>query len=230
MKYWILVCVIALTSAMAVSPDVDGQTPALREGVSVQLAATSNAVAFPAADDADAWIVTVTVDGTLYFGMKPVTPEQLREEMRITPRRRDARLYIKADGRSPFIALKQALRAAHQDLFETVVLLTQQPQNSPPRAFLPPQGLEIGLAPPSANATVVQLEDSGAASPLLKVNDREIPWSKLQSAMAQASLGQGGNIVVIEADGVLSSAASIIRVVDLSRLIGAHVAISLIGL
>jgi biopolymer transport protein ExbD len=229
MKYWTFAGVIALTLAVAVSPDVHGQTPALREGVSVQLAATSNAVAFPAADDADAWIITVTAEGSLYFGVKPVSPEQLREEMRITPRRRDARLYIKADGRSPFVALKQALRAAHEDLLETVVLLTEKLQNSSPRGFVPPQGLEISLASPAANATVVRLEDSSGASPGLKVNDQQIPWSKLQSAMAQASPGQGRNIVIIEADDDLSS-ASVIRVVDLSRLIGRNVAISLSGL
>jgi biopolymer transport protein ExbD len=228
MKHWVLVCVIALTPAIAVPADVNGQTQALREGVSVQLAATSNAVAFPAADNADAWIITVTADGSLYFGVKPVTPEQLQEEMRITPRRRDARLYIKADGRSPFVALKQALRVAHEDLFETVVLLTEQPQNAR-LAVVPPQGLEIGLAPPSANATVVQLEDSSGASPRLKVNDQEIPWSKLETAMSQASRGQDRSTVVIEADGDLAS-TSVIRVVDLSRLIGAKVAISLVGL
>ncbi len=229
MKHSTLVCVMALTLTIAASPNGNGQTPALREGVSVQLAATRNAVAFPAADDADAWIITVTADGSLYFGVKPVTPQQLQEEMRITPHRRDARLYIKADGRSPFVALKQALRAAHEDLFETVVLLTQQLQNSSPPAFVPPQGLEVGLGLPSANATVVQLEDSSSGSAFLKVNDQQIPWSQLQAAMSQSSLGQSRKIVVIEAD-VNLSCASVIRVVDLSRLIGANVAISLAGL
>ena len=42
----------------------------LRQGVSVQMARTTNATAYPAADNADAWIVAVTADGRLYFGVK----------------------------------------------------------------------------------------------------------------------------------------------------------------
>lgn len=227
MKNSIFVCLVAVMSAF-VAPRVAGQTPALREGVSVQLPETNNAVAFPAADDADAWIVAVTADGGLYFGLKPVTPEQLQEEMRITPRRRDARLYIKADARAPFATLKQALHAAQEDLFETAVLLTQQPEKDSLQAFLPPQGLEIHLALPSSSTTVAQLQDSGGATPRLKVNDQEFPWSVLQSALSRASRGQAGTTVVIEADGSLPSGL-VIRVIDLSRLTGANVAISLMG-
>jgi biopolymer transport protein ExbD len=230
MKSSIFVCLIALMLEITAYPKAPAQTSALRQGVSVQLPATSNAVAFPAADDADAWVVAVTADGSLYFGLKPVTPAQLQEEMRITPRHRDARLYIKADARAPFAALKQALHAAHEDLFETAVLLTQQPpQKDLLRTFLLPQGLEIHLALPSASTTVVQLQDSGSTTPRLKVNDQEFPWSVLQSALSRASRGQVGTTVVIEADGGLPS-APVIRVVDLSRLTGANVAISLMGL
>jgi biopolymer transport protein ExbD len=229
MKNSIFVCLIALTMEITASPKALAQTPALREGVSVQLPATSNAVAFPAADDADAWIVAVTADGSLYFGVKPVTPEQLQEEMRITPRHRDARLYLKADARAPFAALKQALHAAHEDLFETAVLLTQQPQKDSSQAFLAPEGFEIHLALPSSSTTVVQLQDSGGAAPRLKVNDQEFQWSVLQSALSRASRGQVGTTVVIEADGSLPSGL-VIRVIDLSRLTAANIAVSLMGL
>jgi biopolymer transport protein ExbD len=229
MKNSIFVCLIALTLEITASPKALAQTPALREGVSVQLPATSNAVAFPAADDADAWIVAVTADGSLYFGVKPVTTEQLQEEMRITPHHRDARLYLKADARAPFAALKQALHAAHEDLFETAVLLTQQPQKDSSQAFLPPEGFEIHLALPSSSTTVVQLQDSGGATPRLKVNDQEFQWSVLQSALSRASRGQVGTTVVIEADGSLPSGL-VIRVIDLSRLTAANIAVSLMGL
>jgi biopolymer transport protein ExbD len=229
MKNSILVCLIALTLEITASPKALAQTPALREGVSVQLPATSNAVAFPAADDADAWIVAVTADGSLYFGVKPVTPEQLQEEMRITPRHRDERLYLKADARAPFAALKQALHAAHEDLFETAVLLTQQPQKDSSQAFLAPEGFEIHLALPSSSTTVVQLQDSGGATPRLKVNDQEFQWSVLQSALSRASRGQVGTTVVIEADGSLPSGL-VIRVIDLSRLTAANIAVSLMDL
>jgi len=228
MKYSIFVCLIAFTSAILATPCATGQTPALRRGVSVQLAVTTNAVAFPAADDADAWIIAVTAEGRLYFGVKPVTPEQLQEEMKVTPHRRDARLYIKADARAPFAVLKQALLAAHNAFFDTVVLLAQPPQNVSSAPFLQPYGLEVGLALPSAKSTLVQLGYSGSASPELKVNDQELPWSELKSALAQASAGQSRKIVVIEAEGNLP-AAQLVNAIDLGRSIGAHIAISLIG-
>jgi biopolymer transport protein ExbD len=229
MKNTIFVCLIAVASAVLVVARPSGQAPSMREGISVELASTINAIAFPAADEADAWIIAVTADGSLYFGVKPETPEQLQQEMKITPRRRDARLYIKADARAPFSAVKQALHAAHEDLFETAVLLTQQPRNEPSPAVLPPQGLEIHLALPSASSAVVQLEDSGSATPRLKVNDQDTPWSGLQSALSQAWGGQKRTTVVIEADGGLPS-APVIRVIDVSHSSSANVAISLMGL
>jgi biopolymer transport protein ExbD len=228
MKFSRFVCLIAVTLPILATPRASGQTPPLRQGVSVQLAITSNALAFPDADNDDAWIIAVTADGRLHFGVKPVTPEQLQEEMKVTPRQRDARLYIKADARAPFAALKQALLAAHEAFFETVVLLTQQPQNVSSATFVQPQGLEVSLALPSAKATVLQLRNSGSLSPEVRVNDQGFPWSGLKSALAQASAGQSSKIVVIESEGDLS-VAQLISTIDLSRSIGAQVAISLIG-
>ena len=228
MKYSIFVCLIAFTSAILATPCATGQAPALRQGVSVQLALTNSAAAFPDADNEDAWIIAVTAEGRLYFGVTPVTPEQLQEEMKVTPRHRDARLYIKADARTPFAALNQALLAAHNAFFETVVLLAQQRQNVSSEPFLQPYGLEVGLALPSAKAILLQLRDSGGSIPEVKVNDEELPWSGLKNALAQASAGQSRKIVVIEAEESLS-AAQLISAIDLSRSIGAHIAISLIG-
>lgn len=229
MKYARFVCLIAATSSILAAPRASGQTPSLRQGVSVQLAATNTATAFPAADTADAWIIAITADGHLYFGVKAVTPEQLQEEMKTTPRPRDARLYIKADARAPFAAVRQALLAAHADFFETAVLLTQAPQNQPPRDLVPPYGLEVNLSLPSARPVLLQLRDSGSANPELKVNDQELPWSALRSALAHATEGQDRKIVVIEADGNVP-AAQFISAIDLSLSTGASVAISLTGL
>jgi biopolymer transport protein ExbD len=228
MKYSEFVRLIALTITVVATSSTSGQTPVRRQGVSVQLVSASKAIAFPMADDADAWVVAITADGRLYFGAKSVTPEQLREEMRITPHSRDAKLYIKADARANFAALKQVLHAAHEDLFETVVLLTQKPANDSGQMYVPPYGLEVSLALPSADATVVQLQGSGGPNSILKVNDQEFQWSQLQSALTQASLGRSRKLVVIEANGVLA-AAPVVRAIDLSRSIGASVAISLVG-
>jgi biopolymer transport protein ExbD len=232
MKYSLSVCRSALAFAMIVfsmASAASAQSPALEKGVSVQMAATTNATAFPQADNEDAWIVAVTAEGSLYFGVKPVTVASLTEEMKSTPRRREARLYVKADARARFDAVKQALHAAQRDLFETAVLLTDQQQRAADGAIVPPQGLEVSLALPSTTATVVQLYNSGRPTPAFKVNDRELSWSALQTALIEAS--QGGRLkqVVLEADGSLPF-DQIVKVIDLSRSLGAKVAVSLAGL
>jgi len=229
MKYSLSVCLSTLAFATIVFSTASAQSPALQKGVSVQMAATTNATAFPQADNEDAWIVAVTADGSLYFGVKPVTVASLTEEMKSTPRRREARLYVKADARAPFDAVKQALHAAQKDLFETAVLLTEQQPHAAEATIVPPQGLEVGLALPSTTATVVELHNSGRPTPALKVNDQELPWSALQTALAEAS--QGGRVkrVVLEADGSLPF-DEIVKVIDVSRSLGAKVAVSLAGL
>jgi biopolymer transport protein ExbD len=232
MKYSPSVCRSTLafaTIVFSLASAASAQSPALAKGVSVQMAVTTGAAAFPEADNQDAWIVAVTADGSLYFGVKPVTLATLTEEMKSTPRRREARLYVKADARARFDAVKQALHAAQRNLFETAVLLTEQQQPAADGAIVPPQGLEVSLALPSTTATVVALYNSGQPSPGLKVNDQEFSWSALETALTAASEGGRVKQVVLEADGSLPF-DQIVKVIDVSRSLGAKVALSLAGL
>jgi biopolymer transport protein ExbD len=226
MKYSRFVSLSALASATIAFSMASAQSPALENGVSVQMAATTNATAFPQADNPDAWIVAVTADGSLYFGVKPVTVASLTEEMKNTPRRREARLYVKADARARFDAVKQALHSAQKDLFATAVLLTEQQPPAAEGTMVSPQGLEVGLALPSTTATVVQLRNSGQSTPALRVNDQELSWSALPAALMEASAGGRLKQVVLEADGSLPF-DQIVKVIDVSRSLGAKVAVSL---
>lgn len=225
MKYLLSVCLIAF----AVTNAAIAQAPVNTEGVSVQMAASNNAVAFPEADKQDAWVITITADGRLFFGAKPVSEVALAEEMKTTPRNRSARVYIKADARASFRAVERALEAAHEVYFETAVLLTQQMQSAAEGQIVPPQGLEVRLGLASSPATVVEMHNSGQPIPAVKVNDREIPWPALQNALQQAFENQREKLVVVEADGSLPF-AQILRVIDLSRSARAQVAVSLTGL
>lgn len=225
MKYLLSVCLIAL----AVTNAAVAQAPVNTEGVSVQMAASNNAVAFPAADKQDAWVITVTGDGRLFFGVKPVSEASLAEQMKTTPRNRAARVYIKADAHASFRAVEQALHAAHEVFFETAVLLTEQTEPAAEGQIVPPHGLEIRLGLPSSRATVVQMHNSGQPIPAVKVNDREIPWPALQNALEQAFENQTEKLVVVEADDSLPF-AEILSVIDLSRSVAAQVAVSLTGL
>ena len=119
------VCLVAFTLAMNV-PSAPAQSPALQKGISVQIAATSNATPMPAADNEDAWIVTIAADGKLYFGADPVDAEDLTNDVKIHPHKRNAKLYIKADARAPFNSVEKVLEIGHNAYFESVVFLTNQ--------------------------------------------------------------------------------------------------------
>ena len=225
MKHLLFVCLIAF----ALTNTAVAQAPANTEGVNVQMAASNHAVAFPAADQPDAWVITITADGRLFFGVKPVSEASLAEEMKTTPRNRAARIYIKADARASLRAVGQALHAAHEVFFESAVLLTEPTQPAAEGPIVPPQGLEVRLGLASSPATVVEIHNSGRPIPAVKVNDREIPWQALQNALEQASQNQSEKLVVVEADPSLPF-AQVLRVIDLSRAVTAQVAVSLTGL
>ena len=99
----------------------------LQQGVSVQLAPTANALPMPAADNEDAWIVAITADGKVYFGVDPVDPASLADVMKSRPRKREQMLYIKADARTPFANVARVLEAGRKVWFDTPILLTSQP-------------------------------------------------------------------------------------------------------
>jgi biopolymer transport protein ExbD/biopolymer transport protein TolR len=83
---------------------------------SVDLPKTLHPVSMPWANRDDAMIVTVTRDGQIYFGVNRIVPAELPE--RITERLKDQsverKVYIKADMRARWGAVKLACDAAHQ--------------------------------------------------------------------------------------------------------------------
>src|ERR1700720_2821720 len=121
---------VALAAASVLFATQAGIAQQLRQGISVQMPTANSAASMPEADNENAWIVTVTADGTLYFGINRVTPAGLVEEMKIHPRNRAAKLYIKADARVPFAQVENVLEAARVDLFQNAVLLTNQREAS----------------------------------------------------------------------------------------------------
>src|SRR4029077_5369646 len=172
MNHSLFVCLLASTLTATSTAQV--QTPPMRQGISVQMAKTANAIPMPEADNEDAWVITVTADGHAFFGAKPVTAEGLTEVMRETPRHRDQDLYLKADARTSFGNLEPVLKAAAADGFESAVLLTNQNETPALGKLVAPKGLTVVLAANSAQPVTVQLRESGQKVPKLLVNDREI--------------------------------------------------------
>jgi biopolymer transport protein ExbD len=222
------VCLVAFTFATNLTPVSHAQSPALQKGISVQMPQTSNAVPVPEADDREAWIITVSADGSMHFGTDPVTAASLADEMKSRPRDRAAQLYIKADARVPFAQVEKVLEAASVDFFQNAVLLTSQREASSPGTPVPPKGLEVLIgspAPAGAVATVVELHDSGLQPPSLKINNDPISWSALQTTLKQHFQKGDEKAIVVKVDGQMSF-ARVAQLIDICRSTGATVALA----
>jgi biopolymer transport protein ExbD len=234
MKCLLSVCLIALLS-VAIGHVVEQSAnasqesvPALQQGVSVKMAGASSAQPMPEADDADAWIITVTADGELYFGVDRLTPAELREHMIRTPRKRSQRLYIKADARASFASVQKALDAANGVEIESPVLLVSQHTSSKTGTIVAPEGLEVLLGPalPAGRvATVVQLFNSGQQLPSLRLNDDEISLSSLESTLRQHFQKGDDKVILLKADTRLPF-AQVVQVIGTCRATGATVVLA----
>ena len=250
MKYLLEVCLIA---TLAIAPSVAAQSAvtapensgpglrlvrragptdsgaqALQKGISVELPVTSNAAPMLAADNEDAWIVTVTADGRTYFGTDPVTPASLEDAMKSRPRNREQKLYIKGDARVPFANVETVIQAGRAVAFEALVLLTSQPAPSASGSVVPPRGLEVLVDPAlqaGTVATVVQLLNSGQQPPLLKINNEPIPLTALQRTLRQRFQKGDEKVILLKAD-VHVPFAHVAEVIDICRSTGAKVVLA----
>jgi biopolymer transport protein ExbD len=197
----------------------------LQKGISVEMADTKNAAPMPQADSEDAWIVTVTADGSLYFGVEPQTPKGLADKMTRTPRNRQAKLYIKADARAPFADVQKVLETGHTMLFEMPVLLTSQAEPATPGTLEPPKGLEVMVgAPPDAEAIIVQMRNSGGSQPTVLVNNADVSIDVLPSTLGRMRFNRNVDLVVLKAAGTLPF-AQVVHVIDACRGVEAKVAV-----
>ena len=229
MKKTLFVCLFALIVAAIDLPQTAAQTLALQKGVRVQMAETQNAVPMPGADNADAWVVTVTEDGHLFFGAEAVTPENLRDQMIRTPHKRIAKFYVKADARTPFSTVQRVLEIGRSLLYETQVLLTSQPDTPTPGAIVPPKGLDvlIGRTPLGGKVvTLVELLQPDKGYPELKINGDQVAWADVQATLQQRFEKGDEKLVLVKADGRLPFAA-VARAIDLCRPTGAQVALAM---
>jgi len=217
---WIMAIAVAGTVAHA-----QEQMPVLRQGISVQMATTSSAHAFPEADNQDAWIVAITAEGRLFFGVKPVTLESLLEAMKATPRRRDQSLYVKADGRTSFGNIEKVLGAAKIDWFESAVLLTNQNEGQRPGTLVTPKGLEVVLGAAPSDSILVRVRSTGQPSPAVTVNDQEVSLSDLQTMLNRALQNRSTRVIRLQADDGLGF-AQVAQVIDACNSVKAKVSIS----
>jgi len=226
-----LIAILALLFAVLGFALATGQAQQLQKGVSVQMVPTRSAAPMPAADNLDAWVVTITADGSLYFGADPMTADELTDWMKSHPRNREAQLYIKADARSPFAAVDKVLEIGRTMGFETPVLLTAQGEPTQPGTMVPPKGLEVlaGPIPGGTVATVVQIVSSGQTLPLLRINGDDISWSALESTLRQHFQKGDEPVVLLKAEEQLPF-GRVVQVIDTCHATGAKVVLGTPGL
>lgn len=226
-----LIAILALLFAVLGFALVTSQAQQLQKGVSVQMAPTRSAALMPAADNLDAWVITITADGSLYFGADPMTADELTNWMKSHPRNREAKLYIKADARAPFAAVEKVLEIGRTMGFETPVLLTSQAEPTRPGTMVPPKGLEVlvGPIPGGMVATVVQIVSSGQTSPLLRINGDDISWPALETTLRQHFEKGDEKVVLLKADSQLPF-GRVVQVIDTCRATGAKVILGTPGL
>src|SRR5579872_2146571 len=223
MKHLLFVSLLVLTLVNTALPS-NAQTSALQQGISVQMAVTSNAEPMPAADNQDAMIIAVTADGRLFFGIHPESAEGLLEEMKSNPRRSDQNLYIKADAHARFVDLKKALQAASGSGFDLPVLLTMQYEAAQPGAAVLPKGIAVGLrSRGNSDSIVVRISGSAQGSATLTINDQVLPWSELERALKQR-VHNPDQVVQLEANDAVFF-GDLIRALDEARATGAMVSI-----
>lgn len=228
-KHFVLSVALVLATVLFPRPSSSQQ---LQQGVSVKLAVTSNAVPMPEADNQDAWIVAISADGSLHFGTVPVSPADLEEAMKGLPRRRDQRLYIKADVRTPFVNVERVLEVARLDSFEAPVLLTSQPGLLQPGGQAPPKGLEVhvgqsapgeaGPTPPGPDSILLQVLPAKQFSLKLKINNQDIQPAVLQSTLDQMMQSRSNKEVLVKADEKLPF-GQVVQVIDACRGTGSKV-------
>jgi biopolymer transport protein ExbD len=232
MNYLLEVCLV-VTLAAGATPAIGAKSQAItaqtmQKGISVELPVTSNAVPIPEADQEDALIVSVTDDGSVYFGVDPISPAALAEKVRdALSNRTERKLYIKADARTPYANVVKVLDAMRTAGVEAPNLLTAQRDSSGPGTLIPPKGLEVLIGPPlpaGSEAIVVQVLNSEHQRPALRINNEPFQRATLQSRLRQLLQNRSENVVHIQADATLPFAA-VVNVIDVCRSTGAKVVV-----
>jgi biopolymer transport protein TolR len=238
MNYLLEVCIVTLAVAISAAHPVAGQslvtvpeTPSravqtMQRGISVQLPVTRDAVPMPDADREDASIVTVPEDGSVYFGVDPMSPATLVDMLKNSlSNRTENKLYIKADARTQYSNVMKVLGTVHTAGVQAPNLLTAQPDSTEPGALTPPKGLAVLVGPTSplgSETTVVQLLNSGQRRPTFRINDKQIPWANLRNALGSVLQGRGEKVVRLDAEATLPF-ADVVDVIDICRSMGTEV-------
>jgi biopolymer transport protein ExbD len=135
MKLLIEVCVVGLVLT-CVAGAQESPKPALRKGVSVQMAVANHAVEMRAADEPNATVVAIGPNGEVFAGIQRTEPSALSHLSAET-------VYVKADARVPFQTVLTVLDALRG---KSVVLLALPPANAERAKTGSPFGIKVSIS------------------------------------------------------------------------------------
>lgn len=112
-------------------------TPMLQNKVNVDLAKADNPTAMPDADKEDAIVVAVTRDGQVYLGQNKITDAELGPKVRdMLTDQPGKTIFVRADARSQFRAVEDAIDAVRTAGVDKVGLLTQKREAGSPGSVI----------------------------------------------------------------------------------------------
>jgi biopolymer transport protein ExbD len=134
MKHVVEVCLIAIALTLVTGAQ-DPTKPMPKPGITVQMPYSSQAVEMPAADEEDATVMTVTADGKLFLGVRPV-------ELAALSGMHKNIVYVKVDAHATYQSVLTVLDALRG---RPVGLLTAPVSNAPKHAIMPLYGLSLKM-------------------------------------------------------------------------------------
>ncbi len=132
MKSAVELCMVAFAMT-CIAGAQDSAKPQLQQGIHVEMAEASHTIQMPAADKEGATVVSVTADGKVFAGVKPVDVSALSSL-------NEGAVYVKADARAPYqnvLTVLDALRG------RSVVLLAAPTAKVKTDEIVPPYGLKV---------------------------------------------------------------------------------------
>lgn len=218
LQFFVVILVLAMSALTAQT------TPAPQLGISVQMALTESAQPMPAADEVNAWVITIDRFGTLFFKANRTNLEELAAFLRSQPHDRDAKLFIKADGAVAFSVVRKVLNAGRDALFQAQVLLTSQPAPPSQEGVVPPMGIPLQMGPSTEDLISVRVI-TNHTTPLLRINNQPIPSAAFVLTLTNVLQGQKDKTVLVKPDDVLLF-SEVVHVIDQCRSVGANIALA----
>jgi biopolymer transport protein ExbD len=202
--------------------------------VFVDLAKAENVVAMPDAGIKDSVVVAVTRDGGVFFGTDKVDRAQLSGRIRAHRTGRTSEImYLRADRRSQYRDVENAMEAMRSAGADVVALLTKREEDAQPESIfwfgnplLKSVGLEVsfpsqpetpeGGSNSSDRTIVVHVVFRPNAAPAYKINATDVTHAYLQSRLNEIFANHAERVMFIKGDDNLNF-SDIAEVIDIGR-------------